>query len=48
MTLEEEQRGASRIKRCLFGQSDPKYVNNQYKKMIQEHLKVRLWFVARI
>ena len=47
MTLEDEENrqlrraGSSRIKRCLFGSSDPDLVHNQYSKMIREHLKVR-------
>ena len=47
MTLEDDENhrhqhraGSSRIKRCLFGASDPDLVHNQYSKMIREHLKV--------
>ena len=42
MRLDEENAvpGSSRIKRCLFGSSDPDLVHNQYSKMIRDHLKV--------
>lgn len=41
MRLDEENAvpGSSRIKRCLFGSSDPDLVHNQYSKMIRDHLK---------